>query len=68
MKAAAAALHRAIVPKRRQRHYSYDESLDEPGQLIADESVEIEGETPTEERESVETAEAEEPGAPVFEE
>lgn len=65
---AAAAMHRAIIPKRRQRHYSYDESLDEPGKLIADEPVEIEGETPTEEHESVERGEPEEPGAPAFEE
>jgi len=68
MKAAAAAMHRAIVPKRRQRHYSYDESLDEPGKLIADEPAEIEAETPTEERDSEERAEADEPGAPAFEE
>ena len=68
MTATAAAMQHTIVPKRRQRHYSYDESLDEPGQLIADEPVEIEGETPTEERESEERAEAGEPGAPAFEE
>ena len=52
------ATEREIVPKRRQKHYSYDESLDEPGKLIADEPVEIEREVPAEENESVEGTEA----------
>ena len=30
MKVDSVAMEWAIVPKRRQRHYSYDESLDEP--------------------------------------
>jgi hypothetical protein len=69
MKAEAVAMAHVIVPKKRQKHYSYDESLDEPGKLIADEPVEIECENPAEENESVEGIEAnnsEEP--PAFEE
>jgi len=58
-----------IVPKRRQRHYSYDESLDESAKLIADEPVEMEKEAPAEESESVETAELNDSEAPpAFEE
>ena len=69
MKATPAAIHEAIVPRRRQKHYSYDEGLDEPGKLIADEPADVELETPTEERESIEEAEADEPaGSPAFEE
>jgi len=48
---------RAVVPRRRQRHYSYNESLDEPAKLIADEPVEVEEEAPTEENEPVERIE-----------
>ena len=51
MKIASAATDDAIVPKRRQRHYSYDEGLNEPEKLIADERVEIEHELPAEENE-----------------
>ncbi len=47
---------RAVVP-RRQRHYSYNEGLDEPAKLIADEPVEVEEEAPTEENEPVERIE-----------
>jgi hypothetical protein len=54
----------ATVPKRRQRHYSYDESLDEPATLIADEPAEIEHEAPAEEAESVERIEADFPSEP----
>jgi hypothetical protein len=45
------------VPKRRQRHYSYDESVDEPPKLIEDEPVEIEEEVPAEENEPLERVE-----------
>ena len=34
MDATAAGKRHAIVPKRRQRHYSYNESLDEPGSSL----------------------------------
>lgn len=68
MQANSAALQHATVPKR-QKHYSYDESLDESGKLIADEPAEVETETPMEERESIESIEPEEPGEPpAFEE
>jgi hypothetical protein len=42
------------IPRPRQKHHSYDESVDEPAGLIEDEPVEIEGETPAEENEPVE--------------
>jgi len=58
MKVNLVVMERAIVPKRRQKHYSYDESVDEAGKLIADEPVEIEREVPAEENESVEGTEA----------
>ncbi len=64
----SAALEHAFVPKRSRRHYSYDESLDEPGKLIADEPVEVEREAPAEENESVEGTEENDSGPPVFEE
>ncbi len=54
MNATAAGKRRVIVPKRRQRHYSYNESLDEPAKLIADEPTEVENEAPAEENEPVE--------------
>ncbi len=54
MKATSAGTCRANVPTRRQRHYSYNESLDEPAKLIADEPTDIEKGTPAEENESVE--------------
>lgn len=58
-----------IVPKRRQRHYPYDESLDEGAGLIANEPAEIEEETPAEESVSVERFEVNiPPETPVFEE
>ena len=69
MKVDSVAMERAIVPKRRQKHYSYDESLDEPGKLIADEPVEIEREVPAEENEPVEGTEANNSTeSPAFEE
>ena len=61
------AMWYALVP-RRQRHYSFDESLNEPAGLLADEPVELERETPTEENEPVESVEPSEPvEPPVFE-
>jgi len=39
------------VPERRQRHHSYDESVNEPARLIENEPVEIEAEIPVEENE-----------------
>ena len=69
MKVDSVAMERAIVPKRRQKHYSYDESLDEPGKLIADEPTAVEDEAPAEENEPVEGAEPNNTvGPPAFEE
>ena len=69
MRATSAAAGRAIVPRRRLRHYSYNESVDEPAKLIADEPVEVEQEAPAEENqpiEKIETNNSVEP--PAFEE
>ena len=44
----------ALVPKRRQRKYSYDEGLDEPAKLIGDEPAEIERAAPADESEPTE--------------
>jgi hypothetical protein len=61
--------HRSEVPKRRQQHHSYDESVDESAKLIDDESVEVEREAPAEENEPEERVEDESsPDAPTFEE
>ncbi len=54
MEEAAGSERAKIVPKRRQRHYSYDESVDESAKLIADEPVEIEKESPADKNQSVE--------------
>jgi len=57
------------VPKKRQRHHSYDESVDEPARLIENEPVEVEAEVPAEENEPVERNEQEDKPAPsAFEE
>jgi hypothetical protein len=68
MNAARAAATRG-VPKRRQRHYSYDESVDEPPGLIEDEPVAIESEKPAEDARPVENLdESGEKDPPAFEE
>ena len=65
-----ARIHRASVkPKRRDKHYSYDENVNESAKLIEDEPVEIQGEVPVEEKrpiEDIETDDKTEP--PIFEE
>ena len=56
------------IPKQRQRHHSYDESVNEPARLIENEPVEIEAEIPVEENEPLEGARPEEkPAFPAFE-
>jgi hypothetical protein len=56
-------------PKQRERHHSYDESVDEPAKLIEEEPVEIEEEIPAEENESVEQVEENnKSNPPAFEE
>ena len=47
------------IPRKRQKHYSYDESVDEPSKLIEDEAVDVEREVPAEENEPVERTEQE---------
>lgn len=61
--------HPRSGPKRRQKHYSYDEALNEAPQLLEDEAVNIEQELPVEENEPVEhIEETEESPSSVFEE
>ena len=57
-----------VVPRKRQRHHSYDEGLDEPGKLLEQEAVEIEREIPAEDSEAIERIEPEGNDAPSFEE
>jgi hypothetical protein len=57
------------VPKQRKRHYSYDESIDEPAKVIEEERVEVERELPAEENEPVERIEEDNESDPsAFEE
>jgi len=58
VKTASTSINDAIVPKRQQRHYSYDESVNEPPKLIADEPTDVEGETPSEENQPIESVES----------
>ncbi|WOJ89718.1 hypothetical protein RZS28_18380 [Methylocapsa polymorpha] len=55
-------------PKKTEKHYSYDESVDEDAKLIDVEPVEIEAEVPMEENEPIEGAKEEKPSPPAFEE
>ena len=57
-----------VVPKKRARHHSYDESVDEPARLLEQEPVEIEKETPAKEAEAIERTEQDDREAPAFEE
>lgn len=58
-----------LVPKRRQRHHSDDESVDTPPKLIADEAADVEAEHPAEENEPIERVEPDDAYAPrAFEE
>jgi hypothetical protein len=45
--------HSIGVPKRRQKHHSYDESVDEPAKLLEEEAVDVEEAAPLEDNESV---------------
>ena len=59
----------AIKPKRRDKHYSYDDNVNEPAKLIDDEPVEIEHEVPVEDKQPIENIEKEDPSEPpIFEE
>lgn len=44
------------VPKQRQKHHSFDESVDEPAKLLEEEAVDVEEAVPLEDNESVEGA------------
>jgi len=58
-----------IKPKRRDRHYSYEEDVDEAPRLIDDEPVEVEHEVPVEDRRPIENIDKEDkPEPPIFEE
>jgi len=66
---ATTARSESLIPKRRQKHYSYDESVNKPAKLIEDEPVETEEEVPAEENEPLERIEkSDESEAPAFEE
>jgi len=57
------------IPKKFAKHYSYDENVNEPSQLIEDEAVDIEASVPAEENEPVETIDQDEERiSSVFEE
>jgi hypothetical protein len=45
-----------IIPTKRQRHHSYDESVDEPAQLIENEPVDVEAAIPLERDQSIEAS------------
>jgi hypothetical protein len=56
-------------PKRRQKHYSYDESVNEAAKLIDDEPADVEEEVPAEENEPLQRVEDDTaPDTPAFEE
>ncbi len=56
------------IPKRRQKNYSYNESVDESAKLIEDEPMDIEKAVPAEENEPVEKIEKDStPDTPAFE-
>jgi len=57
-----------VAPKKRQKHHSYDESVDEPAKLLEQEAVEIEREIPSEDTPAIERIEPDDREAPVFEE
>jgi len=66
---AASSGHSSEHGPKRQKHYSYNENVDEPAKLIEDEPVEIEREVPAEDKEPVESSEGDEkPASPAFEE
>jgi hypothetical protein len=68
MKFSFEKITQATVP-RRQKHYSYNESLNEPASLIADEPADVEQESPAEENASIEeVAQNDRATPPAFEE
>ncbi|HUI95843.1 MAG TPA: hypothetical protein VLX44_08840 [Xanthobacteraceae bacterium] len=68
MRLAASTSNGYAVPKR-ERHHSYDESLDAPPKLIADEIADVEAEVPADENDPIERIEEDDTSAPsAFEE
>jgi hypothetical protein len=66
---AAGGQSRSIIPRQRQKHHSYDESVDEPAKVIEGEPAEIEREVPAEENEPLERIEKNDRlDTPAFEE
>ena len=57
-----------VVPKKRQKHHSYDESVDEAAKLLEQEAVEIERAIPSEDTPPIERIEPDDHEAPAFEE
>jgi hypothetical protein len=55
-------------PKKRPRHHSYDESVDEPADLLEQEAVEIEKEVPAEDTGTIERIEPADGDGAAFEE
>ncbi len=69
MDPAARGQNSGIIPKRRRRRHSYDESVDESPKLLENEPVAMETETPAEDNQPIERAEQDETSiAPAFEE
>jgi hypothetical protein len=68
MTSAARISNIGLIPKKRQSHHPYDESLDDPTNLIADEPVEVEVEIPADETDPVESSEPNKPDSPAFDE
>jgi hypothetical protein len=69
MNAQSGAEKNRAGPKQRDKHLSYDESVDEDAKLIDAEPVEVEAEVPAEENEPIEgTTQNDKPPPPSFEE
>jgi len=69
MHPAARGSESGIIPKRRQRHHSYDESVDLSPRVLAGEPVAVETETPAEENQPIERDDQDDASVPpAFEE
>lgn len=66
---AHAGIKAEAKPKRRDRHYPYDENVNEGDKLIEDEPVDIQSDISSEEKRPIENLETEDtPEPPIFEE
>ena len=69
MSATTEEKRRTNIPKRKRKHYSCNESVDESPKLIENEPVEVEREIPTEESRPIENIdESKNKDSPAFEE